>query len=118
MKTKTVKVELSLGEYEELSEIAAASNWSLEKVVKQCLRCGMPPTLSKVPDEFHTELIALNGLDDQALFKVIEGKMLVDENLDQQRKKANFAALRQAYAHSLLRWRGHPVISPYEAMIG
>ncbi|MCP5097942.1 MAG: hypothetical protein GY943_20535 [Chloroflexi bacterium] len=117
MKTKTVKIELSLGEYEELLEIAAASSWTIQKVVHQCIKSGMPPTLTKVPDEFHDELLALNGKGDRYLIQVIDGNMPSESESGQQHKKADFSALRRTYAVSLLRWRGHPVIS-YETLIG
>ena len=43
---KKITIELSMGEYEQLEEIAVASSWAIEKVVAQCVRSGMPPILN------------------------------------------------------------------------
>jgi hypothetical protein len=111
-----VKIELTLPEslYEELRLIADASNWSLNDVLVQTVRSGMPPTLSKVPPAFHDELLALNRLNDQALLKLAESPW--DEAGDRSAtyKRADFAALQRTYAWSLLKWRGHPVPTPFE----
>lgn len=118
MKTKKITVELSMTDYEALSAIADASGWSLAEVLAQCVRSGMPPTLTKVPDAFHDELLALNGLDDRHLLDLVEGKRPSKSAQSDLHKKANFDALRRTYALSLLRWRGHPVPMPYEGLIG
>lgn len=113
MKTKKVEVALPLSIYDDLQQIADASSWSLEKVIVQTIKSGMPPSLGKVPADFHTELIELNGLSDQELMRIVEGEPPATA-LDEQRKKADFVALRRTYALSLLKWRGHPVPMPYE----
>ena len=118
MKTKRIQVELPLGFYEDLREIAEASSWPLEKVVLQCIKTGMPPTLHKVPEAFHEELMGLNGLNDRDLLRVVEGNWPSAGKENEQQRKANFDVLRRTYALSLLRWRGHPIPAPYEALIG
>lgn len=118
MKTKSVQVELPLGFYEDLKEIAEASSWSLEQVLLQCIKSGMPPTLHKVPEAFHEELIGLNRLNDRDLLRVVEGDWPAGGKENELQRKADFSVLRRTYALSLLRWRGHPIPAPYEALIG
>lgn len=115
---KKITVELSIGEYEQLLEVAEASSWTIQKVVAQCVRSGMPPTLNFVPEEFHEDLLALNKLGDKDLLQIVEGTLPLRTKLDELQRKADFPALRRTYALSLLRWRGHPVPIPYESYIG
>jgi hypothetical protein len=117
MKKKTIKIELSEADYHFLEEIADACSWPIEEVVVQCIRSGMPPSLSKVPEEFHAELLPLNALDDKDLLKIVDGNWPKPKKLDELHKKANFLSLRRTYALSLLKWRGHPT-DPYEAWFG
>lgn len=114
---KKVTIEISTSEYEQLIEVAEASSMTLQKVVAQCVRCGMPPTLNFVPDEFHDDLLVLNKMNDKSLLQIVEGTLPVNEKLDAFHKKADFPALRRTYALSLLRWRGHPIPVPYESFI-
>ena len=116
--TKKITIELSIGEYEQLQEVAEASSWTIQKVVAQCVRSGMPPTLNFVPEEFHEDLLALNKLGDKVLLEIVEGTAPLRTKLDAFQKKADFPALRRTYALSLLRWRGHPVPIPYESYAG
>jgi hypothetical protein len=55
-------LELSATDYNLLKEIADACKWPIEEVIMQCIKGGMPPSLSKVPDAFHDELLSLNAL--------------------------------------------------------
>lgn len=114
MSTRTVQIELPSHIYEELADIASASTMSLEEVVLQTIKSGMPPSLGKVPPAFHEELIGLNGLSDQDLMRVLEGDWPAPEVKDDLHRKADFNSLRRMYALSLLRWRGHPIPNPYE----
>jgi hypothetical protein len=109
MKTHKITLELSEIDYHLLKEMADASKWSLEDVVMRCIQAGMPPTLSKVPEAFHDDLIALNKLGDRDLMKVADGNWPEPKNQTDLHRKADFAALRRTYALSLLRWRGHPI---------
>ena len=111
---KKVVIELPEDVYYELKGIAEASQSSLSAVVLQSVRCGMPPSLGKVPKDFHTELLSLNGLPDQDLMRIVEGDWPPPKMKSEIYKKANFEALRRTYALSLLRWRGHPIPTPYE----
>ncbi|WP_420644256.1 hypothetical protein [Candidatus Leptofilum sp.] len=105
---KKVTLELSATDYNLLKQIADACKWPIEEVVVQCIKSGMPPSLSKVPAAFHEELLRLNALSDKALMGVVDGKLPPDGK-SQLHKKADFVSLRRTYALSLLRWRGHPI---------
>ena len=113
MDTKVV-IELPEEVHFELSRIAQASKSTLAEVVLQSIRSGMPPSLGKVPADFHSDLLLLNGLPDQDLMRIVEGDWPVSQKKSELYKKANFEALRRIYALSLLRWRGHPIPTPYE----
>jgi len=106
---KKITLELSTTDYNLLKDIADACKWPIEEVAMQCLKSGMPPSLSKVPADFHDELLGLNALSDQDLMKVADGKWPAPKKEGELHKKANFVALRRTYALSLLRWRGHPI---------
>ncbi len=118
MKTKKVSIELSEADFEALESISKACGWSMSKVVGQCVKSGMPPSLNKVPELFHDELLALNKLDDRKLLDVLEDNLPSKKKETAAHKKANFSALRKTYALRLLRWRGHSIPLPFESMIG
>lgn len=115
MSEKAVTIQIPNSIYISLDEVAGASGWTLEEVVLQCIRSGMPPLLSKVPDNFHAELLALNKLDDRALLEVVEGGKSFEDSAEA--KKADLATMRRAYAYGLLRWRGHPLPEPGELLL-
>lgn len=117
MRSVKVEVNVPLHEYDCLAQIAEAGGWPLEMVILQTIRNGLPPSLSKVPEAFHADLLALNKLDDRSLLRVIEGET-PPPKMDSTQKRADFETLWRTYALSLLRWRGHPVPTAYEAMIG
>ena len=109
MSNKKITIELSDGDYVYLKEVADACDWSIEEVTIQCIRNGMPPTLSKVPDEFHGELLGMNKLGDRDLMRIVDGEWPAPKNESDLHKRADFTALRRTYALSLLKWRGHPI---------
>ena len=117
MSKKRVTIELSGHQYEELQDFADAAGLSLVEVILQTIQAGMPPSLSKVPESFHAELLSLNKLRDRDLLLIVEGKMPPKGPQDEEHRKADFDALRRTYALKLLRWRGHPIPSPYVAPI-
>lgn len=112
MKKKKVQVELPLSICYLLEEIAAASGWTMQEVMAQTVKAGLPPSLGKVPEDFHDDLLALNKMGDRDLLRVIEGEL----ELSGQRS-ADFKLLRKTYALRLLKWRGHPVPPPFEALV-
>ena len=104
-----ITLDLSTTDYNLLKEVADACKWPIEEVAIQCIKCGMPPSLTKVPDAFHEELLGLNALSDRDLMKVVDGDSPAPKGKGELYKKADFLALRRTYALSLLRWRGHPI---------
>ncbi len=113
MDTVTVQVEIEEDVYDELQQMAKASTWSLNDVLAQTIKTGLPPSLSKVPAAFQAELLALNSLGDKDLMGVADGVGFDPNSMNDQKKKADFATLRRTYAMSVLRWRGHPVPNLY-----
>lgn len=109
-----VEVEIDAGVLAELEMMAEASTWSLNDVLAQTIKSGLPPSLSKVPAAFHEELLGLNSLGDKDLMKVADGNWPVPKDMDETHEKADFLTLRRTYAMSVLRWRGHPVPNLYE----
>ena len=109
-------LEVSLPEdiYLQLEQVADASGWTLEEVLLRTIKNGRPPLLDKVPVAFHDELLSLNRMDDDALWRVVMGELPFEGHLSTQQKQADFPTLRRSYAFALLKWRGHPVPLPYE----
>ena len=117
MDANKIQLELPPDLYKTLREVADASGWPFEEVVLQSIRTGSPPTLNKVPEDFHADLISLNALADRDLLRVVEGDMPGTAELSEKRRKADFNTLRRTYALTILKWRGHPVSKAYEALI-
>ena len=118
MKNHVVTVELPLSVYERLAEVAEASGLKLEEVVLQSVKGGMPPSLGKVPVDFHGELLGLNKLDDQQLWEVVQGKRPKGSKGESAAaQKADLPTLRKAYAFALLKWRGHPMPDPQDFLV-
>lgn len=115
MKKKSVQVEVPLSIHELLQDIAQSSGWSFQEVLLQTIKSGLPPSLAKVPEDFHEGLLLLNSLGDRDLLRVVEGEL--PGSLPKGPKSADFKLLRQTYALRLLKWRGHPIPSPYEALV-
>lgn len=115
MKKKSVQLEIPLSIYELLQDIAQSSGWAFEDVLLQTIKAGLPPSLGKVPEDFHEGLLFLNSLGDRDLLRIVEGDL--PDGLPQGPKSADFKLLRQTYALRLLKWRGHPIPSPYEALV-
>ncbi len=109
---KKVQVELPASIYNLLQEIADSSGWPLQEVMLQTIKSGMPPSLSKVPEAFHEGLLALNKLGDRDLLRVVEGELP-----PKGKKSPEFELLRKTYALRLLKWRGHPIPHPFEALV-
>ena len=113
-----IEVELPNSIYNQLKSIADSSSWTFDEVILQTIRNGLPPLLGKVPHAFHQELLELNRLNDPDLWLVVEGKMPSASNAaDEEHRRADFDLLRRTYALSVLKWRGHPIPEPYDALI-
>jgi len=111
---KTVTISLTQATYDRLQEAAEAAGWSLEDVLQQTIKNGMPPSLQKVPVEFHHLLLALHKFGDQGLWEIVDGTAdLPGVN----GPNAGLDTLRRAFAYALLKWRGHPVPDPIEILL-
>lgn len=117
MKDHRVQVTLPDTIYEPLHQIAEVTGMSLDEVIIQTIKGGMPPSLKKVPSAFHDELLSLNKMNDTQLWDVIQGKVKSTADYGAAHEHADFPMLRRAYAFSLLKWRGHPVPSPHEMIL-
>lgn len=117
--------------YQRLVNTANATGRSLEEVMLHALKVGSPPDWDNVPDEFKTDLAALDRLEDEALWKIASAKKAAaemaryDELLDRNqngtlsqaeqlelidlRSQSDRFMLRKAQAAALLHWRGHHV---------
>lgn len=109
MKSTNLSIEIPDKLLEQLQQIANSSNQTVEEVVIQSIKMGMPPSLRQIPPRFHAQLLELNQLSDSELLKIIDAKVSPDESDD-------IKTLRRAYAYSLLKWRGHPVPTPVDLM--
>lgn len=117
MKEHHIQITLPETIYEPLQQIAEVTGMSLDEVVVQTIKGGMPPSLKKVPHAFHDELLSLNKMNDTQLWDVIQGKVKSAADYTEDYEHADFPMLRRAYAFSLLKWRGHPVPSPHEMIM-
>lgn len=115
MSDHAVVIQLPDSIYQRLVDVAEATGWSLEEVVLQSIRIGMPPSLTKIPEKYHAELLAINKLDDQALWEIGHGERPSDSTAEADR--AGLGLLRRAYAYALLKWRGHPLPDPNEFLL-
>jgi len=124
--TVTLQVPESL--YQRLVNTANAVGRSLDDIILQALTVGSPPDWHDVPEEFQTELAALDRLDNESLWKIAQSRktptemerytLLLEKNqegnlteaeqleLAKLRHEADLFMLRKAQAAVLLRWRG------------
>jgi hypothetical protein len=98
------------------------------------LNLGSPPAWDDVPPEFQIDIASLDKLPDGALWTIAKSRRseaelsrydeLLDRNaeglltaaeraeIERLRHENDLFMLRKAHAAALLRWRGHPVVSP------
>lgn len=114
---KEISIRLSADIFQELDAVAQAAGQTLEAVVVQCVRAGLPPLLGKVPPLFHDHLLALQRLDDRKLLDIVEGRTAVSLPRGGQYRQADFEILYRTYALSILKWRGHPIPEAYEVLV-
>jgi hypothetical protein len=120
--------------YQRLANTAQATKRPLQDVILHALKVGSPPDWTNVPDEYQTDLAALDRLEDEALWQIAQSRKdaskmaRYDELLDRNqnyplteaeqlelitlRTEADRFMLRKAHAAALLHWRGHSVSTP------
>ncbi len=133
MTVQAITLHLPEGLYQRLAEVAHASQQSLDNVVLQSIRVGLPPSLERVPERFRDDLRTLNRLSDDVLWRVArsdidDDKATLYESLLEQnqrgeldatgqasltvlRDEADLLMLRRSFAYALLKWRGHRIPS-------
>lgn len=139
MTVQRMAIQMPQSLYRRLERLAEISRRPLENVVVQTLDSSVPPLPDDLPEEMRGDLLALEALDDDALWQVARGtvsperqeqhRLLLEKNrlgtiaeseretLVQLRREADQLMLRKAYAYVLLKWRGHrlPTLAELEA---
>ncbi len=112
--THFVTIALTDRVYHRLKEIADVSGQGLEPVLLRTIEEGMPPDVDRVRPQYRDGLLALHKLTDQQLMDMVMNP-LDDHKGDV--KKSDWDTLQRAYASRLLKWRGHPIPTPYEVAL-
>ena len=139
MTVQTVTVQMPQTLYQRLERLAKLTRRPLEKLVVQTLEAGAPPLPDDLPEATRGMLMALENLDDAALWQVARSVVdpeqweqhcsLLEKNqqgaltdaerthLTYLRQEADALMLRKAYAWVLLKWRGYhlPSLADLEA---
>ena len=126
--------------YRRLERLAQLTRRPVEELVTRALEASMPPLPENLPDSMRVDLLALEHLSDDELWRVARsavspeqsarhGELLAKNSagvldkseralLAQLRQEADALMLRKAYAYVLLKWRGHrlPTLAQLEAM--
>ena len=132
-------IEIPANLYRRLERVAALTHRPMEELVRQALEAGVPPLPENLPAPMRDDLIALEGLSDEALWQAAQSRLgeaearrqseLLEKNssgtiteherqtLADLRNQTDQLMLRKAYALVLLRWRGHrlPPLATSEA---
>jgi hypothetical protein len=131
MNTQDVTLSLPEALYLRLKQTAQATQQSLTDVLLHAVQVGSPPSWEDAPVAFQADLVALDRLDDEALWRTARNRRTeadmvrlqewLDKNansqlteleraeLTQLRTEADRLMLRKAHAAALLRWRGHTI---------
>ncbi|AFZ24881.1 hypothetical protein Cylst_2681 [Cylindrospermum stagnale PCC 7417] len=134
MPSETVTLQIPEIIYQRLVNTAHATQRPLEEVMLHALQVGSPPAWDDVPEEFQTELAALDKVDNNTLWEVFRShktptdmeqyNILLERNssgtlteterlnLISLRHETDLFMLRKAQAAVLLRWRGYSVPNP------
>jgi hypothetical protein len=124
-------VEIPPALYQRLQRVADLTHQPVDELVRRALEAGVPPLPEDLPETMRADLLALEDLDEQALWEVAQcrvsdadsqrhealleksnaGAITLDERqtLIQLRQAADRLMLRKAYAVVLLKWRGYRV---------
>lgn len=128
MSVETISLSIPQQLYNRIKRFAEITNQPIEKVLVQTI--SRVPTLPEnLPESVTAKLVAIEELDDEALWslaaqkyeadKQIEystllhrqssGKLTLDEQqqLESHFDAVNLLTLQKSYAFALLKWRGH-----------
>jgi hypothetical protein len=128
MTLQTIRLNLSDTLLQRLTDAADAAQQSLDEVLLQTIRAGLPPDLARLPERFRADLRLLNRLDDDMLRQVAGSQLDADKAAEYEallaqnqnatlnesgqarlaalREQADLLMFRRAYALALLKWRG------------
>ncbi|MBC8448447.1 MAG: hypothetical protein H8D78_11920 [Chloroflexi bacterium] len=139
MTVQTIAIQMPPPLYRRLERLAELTRRPLESVVVQTLDSNIPPLPDDLPAKMRGDLLALEVLNDDALWRVARSAVspeqqeqigfLLEKNrlgtitkperatLAQLRREADQLMLRKAYAYVLLKWRGYrlPTLAELEA---
>lgn len=93
---ETITLELPDQLHQRLLSTAQATQQTLEAVILRALTVGSPPDWTDVPEEYQSDLAALDRLDDKALLKIAhaskssEDMARYDELLDDACPSVNY----------------------------
>lgn len=128
-------IEIPPALYQRLQRVAQLTRRPVDELVLRAIEAGVPPLPEDLPEAMRADLLALEGLDDDALWQVAQSQVSDDEAvrhgelleknsagtitpaerqaLAELRQAADRLMLRKAYASVLLKWRGYrlPVIA-------
>ena len=79
MHNATVTLQIPESLYQRLVNTANAVGRSLDDIMLQALTVGSPPDWHDVPEEFQTELAALDRLDNESLWKIAQSRQTLTE---------------------------------------
>ena len=131
--SQSLTLVLSDDLYRYLHEIAGLTRQPVGELVAQSIKGNLPPRPADTPSEMLPELLAMQTLDTAELHRIAGSQVALEDQerheallerhtdgvlsiaermeLANLRQNADRLMLRKAYAWSLLRWRGYPVIS-------
>jgi hypothetical protein len=131
MTEKAITLHLPERLYEQLAEAAEAAQQTLDTVVLQSIRTGLPPSLDRLPERFRADLRALSRLSDGMLWQIARSEMNADRvaayeallernqrgelddvdkvRLSTLREEADPLMPRRSFAYALLKWRGQRI---------
>lgn len=129
MSDPTITIQMPQPLYQRLQRLSEITHRPLESLICQSLDAHLPPLLEDMPEAMREDLNALEKLDDEVLRQVAQGVWSAEQHerytelLEQDRtgtltpseqvtledlyQDANRHMLLKAYAHALLKWRGH-----------
>lgn len=131
--TQTLTLQVPDTLYRRLVDTARATKRPLDEIMVRVLEVGSPPIWTDIPEEFQTDLAALDKMEDAALWKLVYGQMseqlaeratelleFTDRALsaDEQQElrelqtESDRFMLCKAQAAAILSWRGHHVPKP------
>jgi hypothetical protein len=74
MPTETVTLQIPEILYQCLVNTARAMQRPLEEVMLHALQVGSPPAWDDVPEEFQADIAALDKLDDNTLWQIVQSR--------------------------------------------